>query len=166
MDSCTGPDGLKAVAETAVLNNNYLYSKIKEIKGVDVPYAEGGRLEQVRYSWEPLYQDTGITTEDISRRMADFAHQYWTSHHPYVVPQPFTLEPTESYSKEDLDEYIRSLTHISNEAYTSPEVIQSAPHCSSIHKITTDKYFEDPEHWAITWRAYLKKYKNTKEKQT
>ncbi|MCT1904514.1 aminomethyl-transferring glycine dehydrogenase subunit GcvPB [Oceanobacillus sojae] len=161
-----GPDGLKAVAETAVLNNNYLYSKIKEIKGVEVPYAEGGRLEQVRYSWEPLYQDTGITTEDISRRMADFAHQYWTSHHPYVVPQPFTLEPTESYSKEDLDEYIGSLTHISNEAYTDPEIIRTAPHCSSIHKITTDKYFEDPEHWAITWRSYLKKYVNTKEKQT
>lgn len=150
---------MKQVAETAVLNNNYLYHEILKIKGAGAPYIKGKRLEQVRYSWEKLYQDTGVTTEDISRRMADFGHQYWTSHHPFVVPQPFTLEPTESYSKTDLDEYIASLTHIANEAYTNPEKVKNAPYNSSIHAVVDQSPFEDPDKWAVTWRAYLKKTK-------
>lgn len=152
-----GAEGLKAVAKTAVLNNNYLYHQILKIKGAGAPYITGKRLEQVRYSWEELYKDTGVTTEDISRRMADFGHQYWTSHHPFVVPQPFTLEPTESYSKTDLDEYIASLTHIADEAYTDPQKVKNAPYKSSIHAVVDDEPFEDPEKWAITWRAYVKK---------
>lgn len=152
-----GGNGLRDVAEIAVLNNNYLYNQILKIKGASAPYIEGKRLEQVRYSWEQLTKDTGVTTDDISKRMADFGHQYWTSHHPYVVPEPFTLEPTESYSKADLDEYVNTLTHIANEAYTTPEIVKNAPYNSSIHKVIDDGPFEDPEKWAITWRAYLKK---------
>ncbi|MFK9094737.1 aminomethyl-transferring glycine dehydrogenase subunit GcvPB [Bacillus salipaludis] len=152
-----GADGLKAVAEVAVLNNNYLYHKIIKIRGASAPYIKGSRLEQVRYSWDQLSKETGVTTEDVQRRMADFAHHYWSSHHPYVVPQPFTLEPTESYSKADLDEYIASLTQISYEAYYNPEKVKSAPHNSSIHKVDEQDYFDNPEKWAITWRSYLKK---------
>ncbi|WP_391209601.1 aminomethyl-transferring glycine dehydrogenase subunit GcvPB [Psychrobacillus sp. L4] len=152
-----GAKGLRDVAEIAVLNNNYLYAQILKIKGASSPYIEGQRLEQVRYSWEQLTKETGVTTDDISRRMADFGHQYWTSHHPYVVPEPFTLEPTESYSKQDLDEYISSLTYIANEAYTDPEKVKSAPHNSTIHRIVDEDWFENPEKWCLTWRLYLKK---------
>ncbi|MDI2588747.1 aminomethyl-transferring glycine dehydrogenase subunit GcvPB [Psychrobacillus sp. NEAU-3TGS] len=154
-----GAEGLKDVAEIAVLNNNYLYHHILKIRGASAPYIKGQRLEQVRYSWEQLTRETGVTTDDISRRMADFAHQYWTSHHPYVVPEPFTLEPTESASKSDLDEYIASLTYIANEAYENPEKVKNAPYNSTIHRVDEQDFFENPEKWAITWRSYLKKSK-------
>ncbi|WP_339244906.1 aminomethyl-transferring glycine dehydrogenase subunit GcvPB [Paenibacillus sp. FSL F4-0243] len=151
-----GPDGLKNVAQIAVLNNNYLYHKILQIRGASAPYIKGRRLEQVRYSWKQLTDETGVTTEDITRRMCDFGLHYWTSHHPYIVPQPFTLEPTESYSKEDLDEYIEALTHISNEAYTQPHIVKLAPHNSTVHR-NVESSLDDPAKWCITWRAYLKK---------
>ncbi|WP_068777837.1 aminomethyl-transferring glycine dehydrogenase subunit GcvPB [Paenibacillus sp. FJAT-26967] len=151
-----GPEGLLDVAKTAVLNNNYLYANILKIKGASAPYVEGGRLEQVRYSWEQLTKDTGVTTEDIQRRMCDFGLHYWTSHHPYIVPQPFTLEPTESYSREDLDEYLDALRHISQEAYENPDIVKSAPHNSTVHRID-ESSFDDPKEWCITWRVYLKK---------
>ncbi|MBP1964596.1 aminomethyl-transferring glycine dehydrogenase subunit GcvPB [Paenibacillus aceris] len=151
-----GPDGLKDVAQIAVLNNNYLYHKILQIRGASAPYIKGRRLEQVRYSWKQLTEETGVTTEDITRRMCDFGLHYWTSHHPYIVKQPFTLEPTESYSKEDLDEYIQALEHISHEAYTQPEIVRSAPHNSTVHR-NDESSLDDPEKWCITWRAYLKK---------
>ncbi|MES0362062.1 MAG: aminomethyl-transferring glycine dehydrogenase subunit GcvPB, partial [Anaerolineales bacterium] len=152
-----GADGLREVAEVAVLNNNYLMKKVLEIRGVSAPYATGKRrIEQVRYSWEQLSNDTGVHSEEIGLRVADFGTHYWTSHHPYVVPEPMTLEPTESYSKADLDEYAAILKHIADEAYTNPELIKTAPHNSTVHK-TEHEMLDDPETWAVTWRAYLRK---------
>jgi len=152
-----GADGLREVAEIAVLNNNYLLKKVLEIRGVSAPYAKGKRrVEQVRYSWEQLTQETGVHSEDIEIRVTDFGMHYWTSHHPFVVPEPMTLEPTESYSKADLDEYVAVLNQISAEAYTNPEIIKTAPHNSTVHQ-TQQEPFDNPDEWAVTWRAYRRK---------
>ena len=152
-----GADGLCEVAEIAVLNNNYLLNKVLEIHGASAPYAKGKRrIEQVRYSWEQLTKDTGVHSEEIGFRAADFGTHFWTSHHPFVVPEPMTLEPTESYSKEDLDEYVTILKHIAEEAYTNPEIVHTAPHNSTIHKVDQES-FDAPEAWAVTWRAYRRK---------
>jgi glycine dehydrogenase subunit 2 len=157
-----GEEGLKEVAKTAVLNSNYLFKKVTDIPGASAPYAPGKhRFEQVRYSWEKLTKDTGITSEDVQRRMCDFGMHYWTSHHPWIVPEPFTLEPTESYSKDELDQYINALAKISQEAYTDPEKVKNAPYNSVVHKINNEP-LDDPERWAVTWRSYLKKHKKAK----
>lgn len=153
-----GADGLRQVAETAVLNNNYLLRKVLAIRGASAPYAAGRRrIEQVRYSWEQLTQDTGIHSEDIGYRAADFGTHYWTSHHPYVVPEPMTLEPTESYSQQDLDEYVGILAEIAREAYEDPETVLTAPHRSTVHR-TDPESLDDPAQWAVTWRAYRRKH--------
>ena len=152
-----GPEGLREVAEIAVLNNNYLLTKMLEIRGVSAPYATGKRrIEQVRYSWEALTKDTGIHSEQIGLRAADFGVHYWTSHHPFIVPEPCTLEPTESYSKAELDEYVAILAHVADEARTNPDLVKTAPHNSTIHSIDHAP-LDDPSQWAMTWRAYLRK---------
>jgi glycine dehydrogenase subunit 2 len=153
-----GAEGLRQVAETAVLNNNYLLRLVSQIPGASVPYAEGRRrIEQVRYSWEDLYRDTGVHSEDVGVRAADFGVHYWTSHHPYVVPEPFTLEPTESYTKADLDEYARILAHVASEAYTAPEFVRGAPYSLPVHR-TDHAVLDDPKRWAVTWRGYRRKH--------
>ena len=153
-----GADGLREVAECSVLNNNYMEKKLREVPGVVVWYAKGKRrLEQVRYSWEKLKTDTGVGTEDVLRRMADFGLQhYWTSHHPWVVPEPFTLEPCESYSKDDIDEYVAVLRRISEEAYENPDFVKNAPYNSVVHKVPAPS-INEPERIAVTWRQYKKK---------
>ncbi len=154
-----GSEGLKEVSRIAVLNNNYLLKKVLEIPGASAPYAKGRhRIEQVRYSWEDLYNDTGVTTEDITYRMVDFGFHMWSSHHPFIVPQPFTLEPTEAYSKAEMDEYLAGLRRVVKEAHENPELVKSAPHRSVVHKIDHEP-LDNPAKWAITWRAYLKKNK-------
>jgi glycine dehydrogenase subunit 2 len=152
-----GAEGLKEVAEIAVLNNNYLLKKMLEIAGVSAPYAKGKRrIEQVRYSWEALAGETGVHSEEIGLRAADFGVHYWTSHHPFVIPEPCTLEPTESYSKDELDEYAAILAHVADEARTNPDLVKTAPHNSTIHSIDHTP-LDDPAQWAMTWRAYLRK---------
>ena len=152
-----GAEGLREVAEVAVLNNNYLLEKMVEIPGVSAPYARGKRrIEQVRYSWEELAQETGVHSEELGIRAADFGVHYWTSHHPFVVPEPCTLEPTESFSKDEIDEYLAIMAHVAEEARTDPDLVKTAPHNSTIHTIDHTP-LDDPSKWAMTWRAYKRK---------
>jgi glycine dehydrogenase subunit 2 len=140
-----------------VLNNNYLLNKMLEIPGVSAPYAQGKRrIEQVRYSWEGLTQETGVHSEELGIRAADFGVHYWTSHHPFVVPEPCTLEPTESFSKDELDEYVTIIAHVADEARTNAKLVKAAPHNSTIHTIDHSP-LDDPSQWAMTWRAYRRK---------
>ncbi len=151
-----GAAGLRTAAESAVLCNNYLLERVRRIRGVEVPWPNRRRLEQVRYSFEPLRRETGVGSEDVGRRMADFGVHYWTSHHPWLIPEPFTLEPTESYSQHELDEYAAILAHVAGEAYEDPELVRSAPHASVVHRHDHGP-LDDPARWAMTWRAYLRK---------
>ena len=64
-----GAEGLNEVAEIAVLNNNYLEKLLLAIPGVSESYGEGKvRLDQIRYSWEKLTEDTGVTEREETRR--------------------------------------------------------------------------------------------------
>lgn len=153
-----GAAGLKETAHVAVLNNNYLLKNISEIKGAASPYSAGKhRIEQVRYTWEKLTKETGINTHDVTVRMTDFGFHLWSSHHPFIVPEPFTIEPTEAYSKDELDEYLAGLRQVVEEAYNDPEKIKNAPYNSVVHKLD-ESTLDDPEKWAITWRSYKKKH--------
>lgn len=152
-----GAEGLYEVAKIAILNNNYLLKKLLEIEGFSAPFIMGKQgIEQVRYSIDALCKETGTTIEDFQCRMADFGLHLWTSHHPFVVPSPFTLEPTESCSKEDIDEYVGALRHIAEEARTNPDIVKTAPHSSVCHRVESE-VLDIPEEWCITWRSYLKK---------
>lgn len=154
-----GRDGLKAVGETAILNNNYMMKRmLSEVRGVSMSWAEEApnRLEQVRYSFETLLRETGVGAEDVNRHLLDFGFQrFFASHHPLIVPEPFTPEPTESYSKADIDEYVDALIQISNEAYTTPETVMNAPYCGPISKLEKD-HIKDWSELCVTWRAYQK----------
>lgn len=154
-----GDEYLREVSRVAVLNNNYVFKKITAMRGIGAPYAEGEyRMEQVRYSLQKLKEDTGIGVAEVINRMFDYGMHLWTSHEPWIVPEPFTVEPTESYSKEELDEYLAVLERVITECYETPDVVRSAPHRAAIHHVDHD-ILDDPARWAITWRAYKKKYR-------
>ena len=156
-----GAEGLKECAEVSVINNNYLRKLLLSIKGLGEAYIDNGitRQEQCRYSWEQLYKDTGIGTNDINKRVNDYGIPwYWESHEPWHIPEPMTLEPCESYSKADLEEYYAALKIVANEAYTDPQIVLSAPHKSASHDIADAAYLNDPDKWGITWRGFLKKH--------
>lgn len=151
-----GPAGLRSVAETAILNNNYLLKQMLAIRGVDIPYPHMRRIEQVRYTLQALFEATGVSTHDVRARAADYATHYWTSHHPFVVPEPATFEPTESSSKADLDWYAGVIREIAADAYANPAFVRTAPHNAPVHKIDPAP-LDDPARWATTWRGFVRK---------
>jgi glycine dehydrogenase subunit 2 len=156
-----GPDGLRQVSETSVINTNYLIKKMSSVRGVTMAYPkQARRLDQVRFSLEKLKEDTGVTTDDVARRMIDFGVQeYFTSHHPWIVPEPFLPEPCDTYSREDINYWVEVIRHVCQEAYKNPETVKTAPHNHAITKINRQD-LDYPNKYAMTWRAYVRKSKS------
>ncbi|HWQ42596.1 MAG TPA: aminomethyl-transferring glycine dehydrogenase subunit GcvPB [Desulfosporosinus sp.] len=156
-----GPEGLRDCADASIINNNYMEKKMMEIPGLSSAFMGNGyrRQEQIRYSWEKLKRDTGIGTNEINNRVVDYGlPHYWTSHHPWEIPEPMTLEPCETYSKDDIDEYVETIKIIAKEAYEQPELVMAAPHKAASHKRNDEESLDDPEKWALTWKVYLRKH--------
>jgi len=155
-----GAEGLKETSEVAVINSNYLLQKLLRIRGVTLAWGESypRRLQEARYSLEKMKKDTGIGVDGLNRRIVDLGIQKcFTAHEPPIVPEPFTPEPPESSSKEDIDSFAGAIQQISDEAYTNPKIVEDAPHNCSIAKIDLSPS-RDPKKWAMTWRAYIKKH--------
>ncbi len=151
-----GATGLREAAEISMINNQYLMKKLKKMKGITLTYS-GGRVDQARWSLEQLKKDTGCGISEINRRVIDYGVQsFFTSHHPWLIPEPFTPEPCETYSKADIDYWCAVLEKVIDEAYSNPELVKTAPHNSSNHRVVFDG-FNDPEKWAMSWKAYKRK---------
>jgi len=82
----------------------------------------------------------------------------WMSHHPWVVPEPFTPEPCETYSKADLDEWAAVIKKAVDEAYADPQFVLDSPHEQPIGQMRRTEALEDPDQWAFTWRKYKRKF--------
>ena len=159
-----GAEGFHEASDLSVLANNYMEKRLLEIPGItkSQPQLTEWRMEMTRYSLEKLKEDTGVTVFDVANRMVDFGiDAFWLAHEPWIVPEPFTPEAGEMYSLEDIDRWIDVLAQISQEAYTNPEIVQTAPHNQAVRKIRSEA-LENPEKWAMTWRAYLRKHRKRK----
>jgi glycine dehydrogenase subunit 2 len=154
-----GADGLRRVAESAVLNNNYLAHRLSELGVFEPAYTAENpapRLEQIRYSLAALAEETGVGTEAVARRSADHGVTgFFSSHHPWLVPEPATLEPTETPTRADLDSYAEALASVVAEARANPAGVHGAPERCAIHVID-EAPLDDPATWAVTWRAHLR----------
>ena len=77
---------------------------------------------------EKLHAETGVTAHDVMWRMIDYGVQHFMlSHHPMLVAEPFTVEPGESYSVDELDEYVEILRRIVDEHTTTPTSSKPRP---------------------------------------
>ncbi len=123
-----GPEGLKRVSENAVLNANYLLSKVKHI----FPVPQGDRcMHEFVASGAKLKSERGISAMDIAKRLLDYGYHAPTVYFPPIVREAMMIEPTETESKETLDAFAQTLFRVSEE---SPELLHEAPHTTSISR--------------------------------
>ena len=154
-----GAQGLRESAEVSMINNNYLEKKVMSIPGVMKYYGTDKRVDQIRYSFQKLKEDTGVGAVDVNRRFVDYGIQsLFLSHHPWIVPEPFTPEPCETYSKADIDYWAAALAKVCEEAYEDADLVKKAPHNSTISRMD-DSSLDDPKQYAMTWRVHKRKQK-------
>jgi glycine dehydrogenase subunit 2 len=155
-----GAEGIREASDISVIANNYMEDRLLAIRGVTKSHPQIGarRMEMTRYSLGTLTEETGVTVMQIANRMVDFGVDApWLSHEPWVVPEPFTPEPGELWSKEDIDYWIDVLAHVCEECYADPETVRTAPHNHAIRQLDYTGA-NDPGVWATTWRAYRRKH--------
>ena len=126
-----GPDGLRQTTEDAVLNANYIRTKLEGV--YELPYKTPS-LHEVVFN-DRLQQKKGIKTGDIAKRLIDYGFHPYTVSFPLIVPGALMIEPTESESKEELDLFIDAMKSIAQEAEESPEIILNAPHTTRISRL-------------------------------
>ncbi len=117
-----GPDGLKRVSQQAVLNANYLLSRVKHI--LEVPYSDRCMHEFVA-SAARLRTERGVSAMDIAKRLLDYGFHAPTVYFPPIVREALMIEPTETESKETLDAFAAALFRITEEP---AETVRLAPH--------------------------------------
>ncbi|MFM2093106.1 MAG: putative glycine dehydrogenase (decarboxylating) subunit 2 [Planctomycetota bacterium] len=123
-----GPDGLRQVSENAVLNANYLLSRVKHI--LSVPHGDRCMHEFVA-SASSLKKAKGITAMDIAKRLLDFGFHAPTVYFPLTVPEAIMIEPTETESRQTLDAFAETLFRITEE---SADLLHEAPHATLISR--------------------------------
>jgi len=126
-----GKEGLKAVAENAVLNANYVLNKLK--KYYDIPHPVSCLHEFVISAKKQAQK--GIHALDIAKRLMDFNFHPPTVYFPLIVEESIMIEPTETESKETLDEFAQAMITIAKEVDGNPSMIKEAPHGLEISRL-------------------------------
>jgi glycine dehydrogenase subunit 2 len=120
-----GAEGLKRVTELAVLNANYMLALLRE--HYHVPYDRHCMHECV-LSDKNLSKETGVGTTDVAKRLIDYGFHPPTIHFPLVVHGALMIEPTESESKQTIENFAAAMIAIAEEAHKDPEMVKAAPH--------------------------------------
>jgi glycine dehydrogenase subunit 2 len=123
-----GPEGLRAVSENAVLNANYLLSRVQQ----RLPVPQGDRcMHEFVASAAALKKERGVAAMDLAKRLLDYGFHAPTVYFPLTVPEAMMIEPTESESKETLDLFADALLQITDEPV---ELLREAPHATPISR--------------------------------
>jgi glycine dehydrogenase subunit 2 len=126
-----GPAGVREVAETAVLNANYIR---KSLEGdYHLKYSSPSMHECV-FS-DKLQKEHGVSNLDISKRLIDYGLHPPTMSFPLIVHGALMIEPTETESRRDLDLFIAAMKAIAREARENPELLKSAPHFTYVRRL-------------------------------
>jgi len=137
-----GRENVRRVAEDAVLNANYIRKKLEG--KLDLPY-KTATLHEV------VFSDNGlpVKTLDIAKRLLDYGYHPFTIYFPLIVHGAMMIEPTESESKETLDEFIAVMETILREARETPELLRQAPTRTPVRRLDETLAARKP---VLRWR--------------
>jgi glycine dehydrogenase subunit 2 len=126
-----GPD-LKLASEYAVLNANYIMSQLKG--PFEMAFDRVCKHEFV-ITGDKQKRESGVSTLDMAKRLLDFGIHPPTIYFPLIVHEALMIEPTETESKETLDDFIKVMLQIADEAKLNPEILHEAPHNTPVGRL-------------------------------
>jgi glycine dehydrogenase subunit 2 len=131
-----GAEGLQDVSEVAVLNANYLLARLRERVGEHLPLAFGERcMHEFVLTGAPMKKELGVRTLDLAKRLLDHGMHPPTVYFPLVVDEALLIEPTETETRETLDQFVDAIAAIVAEAVEDPEIARNAPYTTPVRRL-------------------------------
>src|SRR5579863_220472 len=142
-----GADGLRQIAEDAVLSANYVRVCLKDL--FSAPFGERACMHEVLFD-DAWLKDTGLTTLDFAKAMIDEGYHPMTVYFPLVVHGAMLIEPTESESKASLDLFIMTLRDLAMRAKRGEvERFSAAPRLAPRRRLDETRAARQP---ILRWR--------------
>ena len=126
-----GAEGLRQTTEDAVLNANYIRARLRDL--YELPYDQPCMHECV-FS-DKRQAARGVRTMDIAKRLIDYGFHPYTTAFPLIVSGALMIEPTESASKAELDEFIEAMRSIAQEVDEDPQFVLKAPYTARVTRL-------------------------------
>jgi glycine dehydrogenase subunit 2 len=127
-----GGDGLRRVAERAVLNANWIRARLHHV--YDVPY-DRPCMHEVVLSAATLKRTTGVRALDVAKRLLEFGFHSPTVYFPLIVDEALMIEPTETESLQTLQALADALEAIAVEAIADPDAAPAAPRTTPVGRV-------------------------------
>lgn len=137
-----GKEHLAEIAENAVINANYLLARLRNV--YQAPFGNRVCKHEFVLTGAPFVKQYGVHTLDIAKRIQDYGFYPPTIYFPLTVDECIMIEPTETQSKESLDEFADALLQIAEEAATNPQLVKDAPHNAPITRLDDVKAAREP----------------------
>jgi glycine dehydrogenase subunit 2 len=140
-----GGPGLRQVAEDAVLNANYLKSRLRNV--FDLASDDPSMHEFVLTTRKA--KELGVRNIDLAKRLLDYGFYAPTVSFPLTVPESLMVEPSETESRETLDAFADAMEKIWAEVQSDPELVRHAPHTMPVGRLDEVKAARQPK---LTWK--------------
>ena len=129
-----GRHGMARVAEFATLNANYLAAQLVQ-RGFELAFPQRRASHEFIVTLKSLAQNRDINAMAVAKRLLDKGVHAPTTYFPLLIPECFLIEPTETESKQELDNFVDAMAEILQEAQQQPELVQQAPHTLPVRKL-------------------------------
>jgi glycine dehydrogenase subunit 2 len=139
-----GGDGLRAVAERAVLNARYLAERVR---GAFPLAFEGPPMHEFVSTARPLRRH-GVRAMDVAKRIIDLGFYPSTVYFPLIVEEALMVEPTETEAKEALDAFAEAMLQAAREAREDPDLLHRAPVTAPVRRLDEARAARHPK---IRW---------------
>ena len=131
---------IKHVGPIATLNANYVKESLR-----DAYYLPIDTVCKHEFVFDGLAdKSTGVTTLDIAKRLLDYGYHAPTIYFPLLFHQSIMIEPTETESKETLDDFIDIMHRVAEEALADPDMVKSAPHTTPVRRLDETTAAKNP----------------------
>ncbi|TFU06018.1 glycine dehydrogenase subunit 2 [Polymorphobacter arshaanensis] len=144
-----GNDGLRQVAEDAVLNANYVLASLKDL--FSAPFGDAGPCMHEALFSDAFLEGTGLTTLDLAKALIDEGFHPMTMYFPLVVHGAMLIEPTETESKASLDQLIGALRSVANRMLTEDaNIFKGAPYLAPRRRLDETAAARKP---VLSWQG-------------
>lgn len=146
-----GNKGLERIAKFSTLNANYVMKRSEQL-GFKLAFTNRRGSHEFIITLKPQKKLYGISALDFAKRLLDYGFHPPTIYFPLLVPECFLIEPTETESKQTLDQFIQAMQSILEEAKNNPDLLLNAPHTTPVGRLDEVKAARELD---LTWKPNI-----------